>query len=120
MCGDGFVCGAAFRDLISAMALGDVTDITCDLLSLATPVVLRKKTEKEMEALKLRQGLLYKQPHRLLGMGSTMPKNCGELRPCEGSAINCCLCRSTLVRSKCQGRMRHDSVDPLDHHGGGA
>ena len=67
-------CGAAFTYLIFALASGDVTDITCDLPSSATLVVLLKKTEEEMEALKLRQDPLYKQPQRPLGMGKTIPK----------------------------------------------
>ncbi len=66
--------GAAFTDFISTLASGDGTDNTCDLLSSATLVVLLKKSEEEMEALKLRQGPLYKQPQRPLGMGSTIPK----------------------------------------------
>jgi hypothetical protein len=47
-------CGAAFTDLIASLVAGDVTDETCDLLSLATLVVLLKKTDEEMEALKLK------------------------------------------------------------------
>ena len=73
MCKDAD-CGAAFTDVIAALAAGDVTDDTCDLLSSATLVVLLKKTEEEMEALKLRKGQLYRQPQRPLGMGSTIPK----------------------------------------------
>ena len=61
-------CGAAFTYLISALACGDVTDNTCDLLSSTTLVVLLKKTEEDMESLKLRKGPLYKQPQRPLGM----------------------------------------------------
>ncbi len=67
-------CGAAFTDLISALASRDVTNNTCDLLSSTTLVVLLKKSEEEMEALKLRQGPLYKHPQRPCGMGSTIPK----------------------------------------------
>ena len=68
-------CGAAFRDVTSALDVGDVTDDTCYLLSSATLVVLLKKIEEEMEAaLKLRQGQLYMQPQRPLGMGNTFPK----------------------------------------------
>jgi hypothetical protein len=67
-------CGAAFADVIAALTPRDVTDNTCDLLSFATLVVLLKKTEDEMEALKLRQGRFYRQPHRPLGMDSTIPK----------------------------------------------
>jgi hypothetical protein len=33
-----------------------------------------KKTEEKMEALKLKQRQLYRQPQRPLGMGSTIPK----------------------------------------------
>ena len=61
MCKDAD-CGATFTDVIAALTTGDVTDDTCDLLSSATLVVLLKKIEVEMEALKLRQGKLYMQP----------------------------------------------------------
>jgi hypothetical protein len=37
-------------------------------------VVILKKTDEEMEALKLMQRQLYRQPQRPLGMGSTIPK----------------------------------------------
>jgi hypothetical protein len=47
-------CGAAFTDLIAALTAGDVADDTCDLLSSATLVILFKKTEEEMEALKVK------------------------------------------------------------------
>ena len=67
-------CGVALTDVIAVLAAGDVTDDTCYLLSSTTLVVLLNKTEEEMEALKLRQGQLYKQPPRPLGMGSTIPK----------------------------------------------
>jgi len=65
-------CIAPSIDVIVALAAGDVTDETCDLLSSATLVVLLKNTEEEMEALRIKQGTLYKQP-RPLGMGSTIP-----------------------------------------------
>jgi hypothetical protein len=42
--------------------------------SAATFAVLLKKMEEEMEALKAKQGDHYRQPQRLLGMGSTIPK----------------------------------------------
>ncbi len=79
----------AFADLIASLVAGDVTDDTCDLLSSPTLVVLLKKTYEEMEALKLRQGPLYTQPQRPLGMGSTIPKiaaNCllGKVQPAVG------------------------------------
>ena len=64
----------AFTDIIVAFAAVDFTNDICDLLSFATQVVLLKKTEMEMEALCIKQGPLYKQPHRPLGMGSTIPK----------------------------------------------
>ena len=69
-------CAAAFTDIIGDLIAGDDTDatITCDLLSSATLVVLLKKTEEEMEALKQKQGPNYRQPQRPLGMGSTIPK----------------------------------------------
>jgi hypothetical protein len=70
--------GDAFTDLIATLVAGDVTDDTCDLMSSATLVVLLKKTDEEMEALKLKQGPLYKQPQRPLGMGSTIPKIAGN------------------------------------------
>jgi hypothetical protein len=82
-------CGAAFTDVIAALAAEDVTDNTCDLLSSAALVVLLKKTEEEMEALKLRQGQLYMQSQRPLGMGSNIPKiaaNCifAKVQPVVG------------------------------------
>jgi len=85
-------CGPAFVDLISALATWDVTDITCDLLSSATLVVLLKKTDEEMEALKHRQGPLYNHPQRPLGMGNTIPKiaaNCvlANLQPAVGVSL---------------------------------
>jgi len=67
-------CGAAFTDVIAALTARDVTDDICDLLSFATLVVLLKKTEEEMEALKLRQGQLQRQPQRPLGIGNAIPK----------------------------------------------
>ena len=45
-------CAVALSDIIGDLTTGDVTDATCDLLSSATLVVLLKKTEEEMEALK--------------------------------------------------------------------
>jgi hypothetical protein len=82
-------CGETFTDVIAALTVGDVTDYNCDLLSYATLVVLLKKTEEEIEALKLRQGRLYTQPQRSLGMGSTIPKiaaNCilAKVQPAVG------------------------------------
>jgi hypothetical protein len=56
------------------MAGGDVTDDTCDLMSSTTLVILLKKTEEEMEALRQKQGSNYRQPQRPLGLGSTIPK----------------------------------------------
>ena len=84
-------CGAAFTDLLGALVAGDVTDDTCDLLSSATLVVLLKKTDEEMAALKVKQGPLYKQPQRPLGMGSTIPKiaaNCllEKVQPAVGTS----------------------------------
>jgi len=84
-------CGAAFTDLIAALVAGDVTDATCDLLSSATLVVLLKKSDEEMAALKLKQGPDYKQPQRPLGMGSTIPKvaaNCllEKVQPAVGAS----------------------------------
>ena len=48
-------CGAAYTDVIAALVVGDATDDTCDLLSSTTLVILLKKTEEEMGAMKLRQ-----------------------------------------------------------------
>jgi len=67
-------CGAAFTDVIAALVAGDITDDTCDLLSSATNVVLMKKSEEEMEALKLRQGQLYMHPTGLLGWAAPSRK----------------------------------------------
>ena len=73
--GDDQACEVAITDLVGALAAGDVTDSTCDLMSsAATLAVLLKKMEEEMEALKAKQGDHYRQPQRLLGMGSTIPK----------------------------------------------
>jgi hypothetical protein len=41
--------------LVATLMAGDVTDITCDLLSSATLVVLLKKSEAEIEALRRKQ-----------------------------------------------------------------
>ncbi len=65
---------AALTDLIAALAAGDVTDATCDLLSSASLVVLFNKYETEMEALTETQGTSYKQPQWLLGTRSAIPK----------------------------------------------
>ena len=43
-------------------------------MSSATLVILLKKTKEEMEALRQKQGLNYRQPQRPLGMGNTIPK----------------------------------------------
>ena len=43
---------AAFTDLIGALAVGNVTDATRDLLSSATLVVILKEFNAEMEALR--------------------------------------------------------------------
>ena len=45
-------CAEALTYLVGALATADVTDTTFDLLSLATLVVLLKKTEEEMAALR--------------------------------------------------------------------
>ena len=67
-------CMAALTDPIGAPDSGDVSDATCDLLSSATLVVLLKKTDAEMEALKENQGAEYRHPQRPLGIGSAIPK----------------------------------------------
>ena len=64
----------ALTDLIDLLAARDVTDDTCDLMSSATMVVLLKNTQEEMEALRQKQGLEYKQPQRPLGMGINISK----------------------------------------------
>ncbi len=53
-------CAAAFTDMIGALAEGDITDDTCDLISSATPVILLKKTDEEMEALGQKHGSNYR------------------------------------------------------------
>ena len=53
-------CGASFTDLIAALVAGNVIDDTCDLSSSTILVVLLKKIDEEMEALKLKQGSLYR------------------------------------------------------------
>jgi len=65
----------AFTNVVAALDAGNVTHDTYDLLSSATLVVLLKQIEEEMEALRVKQGPLYKQPQRPLEMGSTIPKN---------------------------------------------
>ena len=63
-----------FTAFIMALTAGDVTDDTGDLLPSATLVVLFKKTEAEMEALRQKQSQAYRQPHRPLEMGNTILK----------------------------------------------
>ena len=65
---------AALTNMIGALAAGDVTDATCDLLSSTTLVALFKKSDAEIEALKEKKGAEYRQPQRPLGMGSAIPK----------------------------------------------
>jgi hypothetical protein len=65
---------AALADLVAALAAGDVADATCSLLSSATLVVLIKKYEAEMEALREKQGAVYMQQRQPLGMRSAIPK----------------------------------------------
>jgi len=67
-------CAEAFTGIIAALAIGDVTDDKCDLLSSATLVILLKKTKEEMEALKQKHGQHYRQSQRPLRMGNTIPK----------------------------------------------
>jgi hypothetical protein len=67
-------CAAAFTDLMAALAAGDVTDNICDILSFAPLVVLLKKLEAEMRALRRKQGPAYRHPHRPLGMDNTIPR----------------------------------------------
>ncbi len=59
---------------MGALATGDVTDSTCDLLSSATIVILLKKIEEKMAAMRASLGEAYLQPHRSLGMGGTLTK----------------------------------------------
>ena len=61
-------CVEALADLIRAVAMRDATDATCDILSSATLVVLLKKTEAEMVALREAQGDAFFQPQRPLGV----------------------------------------------------
>jgi hypothetical protein len=62
-------CAAALIDLVGALASGDVTDDTCDLLSSATRIIILKKTEAEIAAMRAALGEAYLQPHRPPGMG---------------------------------------------------
>jgi hypothetical protein len=55
-------CEAAIIDLVWALAAGDIRDATCDLLFSPTLVVLLKKTEVEMAALRAKQRDGYTQP----------------------------------------------------------
>jgi hypothetical protein len=76
-------CATSFTTITSALAAGDVTDRTCDIVSSATLVILLEKTEDEMEEMKRKQGPNYTQPQRPPGMGSTITK----------VAANCILAR---------------------------
>jgi hypothetical protein len=71
------------------LAACDVRDATCDLLSSTTLVVIFKKTEAEITALREQHGDAYKQPQWLLGMGTVISKmaaNCvlGIVQPTVG------------------------------------
>ena len=67
--GDDQACEVAITDLVGALAAGDVTDSTCDLMSsAATLAVLLKKMEEEMEALKAKK-------RRPLPTTSTAPRD---------------------------------------------
>jgi hypothetical protein len=54
---------------------GDVSNKIAVLLSSATLVIILKKDAKTMAAMKEELGVAYVQPHRSLGMGSTLVKN---------------------------------------------
>ena len=83
-------CAATFTDMVAVLAASDGTDNTSDLLSSTTLVVLLKKLEAEMEALRRKQGPAYRETQRPLGMGSTVPKiaaNCvlEKMQPAVGA-----------------------------------
>ena len=67
------------------MVQGDVPQKTGDILSSATLVGLLKKDAEQMQALKDKQGEVYLQPQRPIGMGTALVK----------LACNCAL---TLVK----------------------
>jgi len=85
-------CGEALASLMTTLIKGDVSDKIADLLSSAILVILLKKYAETMAQMKLLQGDAYLQPHRPLGMGSTLVKvasNCPLhlLNSCLGPAV---------------------------------
>ena len=68
------MCAEALTNLVRALALQDVTDATCNLLSSATLAISLKKTEEDMAALRALQGDQYMQPQRPMGMGGAISK----------------------------------------------
>ena len=52
-------CAAAITDFVGALASGDVTDATCDLLLSATLIILLKKSEEEMAVMRAALGEAY-------------------------------------------------------------
>ena len=63
-------CGSALARVPTAVVASDVPQKTTDILSSATLIVLLKKDA----APKLKQGATYLQPHRPIGMGTTIVK----------------------------------------------
>ena len=68
-------CVASLKDLVFALAAGDVRDDTCDLLSSANFVIFLKKTKSDTEALIFGQGAAYVEPQHPLGMGGGLYLN---------------------------------------------
>ncbi len=75
-------CGAALARVLTSIVAGHVPHKTADILSSATLIVLLKTDAAAMEALKQQQGTAYRQPHRPIGMGTSLFKaacNCALL-----------------------------------------
>jgi hypothetical protein len=60
--------------MLIAVVTGDVHQKTTEFLSSSTLIIMLKKNASSMEALKLAQGEAYLQPHRPIGMGTTVAK----------------------------------------------
>ncbi len=65
-------CGEAIATFMTTLVTGVVSDKIADLLSSATMVILLKKDEETMAAMKATLGDAYIQPQRPLGMDSTL------------------------------------------------